>query len=144
MGESLDAVGVPVLTNREDIANARLRFASGCVANVTASRITPAQQRKIRFFQSDAYLSLDYLNRELDCYRKFAQESGPPRIEYQKVEIAERESLEAELSSFLEAVRGEHPPVVSGEDGVRALQLAEEITAIIAEQVNQGGPRNDA
>ena len=77
-------------------------------------------------------------------WSKFAQESGPPRIEYQKVEIAERESLEAELSSFLEAVRGEHPPVVSGEDGVRALQLAEEITAIIAEQVNQGGPRNDA
>lgn len=131
--KSLEAVGVPVLTAREDIANARLHFASGCVANVTASRVTPGRQRKIRFFQRDAYLSLDFLAPKLEVYRKTSTDGGGIGIDFQEVPITEREPLEAELSSFLEAVRGEHPPVVSGEDGVRALRLAEAITQQVGE-----------
>ncbi|HOE11873.1 MAG TPA: Gfo/Idh/MocA family oxidoreductase [bacterium] len=131
---TLDAIGVPVLTPKEDIANARLRFASGCIANVTASRITVGRQRKIRIFQPNAYLSLDYLAPSLEVYRKAEDGDGKPRIEYEQVHIESREPLETELSSFLEAVRGEHPPVVNGRDGLRALHLAESITRSINEQ----------
>ncbi len=134
---SFDAVGVPVLTGREDIANVRLRFGSGCVANVTASRVTAGKQRKIRFFQQDSYVSLDYMAPSLEVYRKMPGPDGAAKIEYQQVEIVEREPLEAELSSFLDAVRGEHPPLVTGQDGVRALELAEQIAASIASQVEQ-------
>ncbi|HPO09002.1 MAG TPA: Gfo/Idh/MocA family oxidoreductase [bacterium] len=131
---TVDAIGVPVLTPKEDIANARLRFASGCIANVTASRITAGRQRKIRIFQPSAYISLDYLAPSLEVYRKAEDGDGKPRIEYEQISIEPREPLETELSSFLEAVRGEHPPVVNGRDGLRALHLAESITRSINEQ----------
>lgn len=134
---SLDAIGVPVLMAQEDIANARLHFSSGCVANVTASRITPGRQRKMRFFQRDAYISLDFLAPSLHVYRKTDRPGlGGFPIDYRQEAIEEREPLLAELTSFLEAVRGEHPPVVTGEDGVRALCLAETITQTITNQLD--------
>ncbi|MDP8242722.1 MAG: Gfo/Idh/MocA family oxidoreductase [Candidatus Hinthialibacter antarcticus] len=126
--EMIDAVGVPILTPQEDICNARLRFTGGCVANVTVSRVTPERQRKIRFFQSDAYLSLDYLVPELQIFRKSQAPDGSVRIEHEKPKLTEREPLVAEIESFIECVVQKKRPVVSGEDGVRALNIAQQIT----------------
>ena len=130
---SIDAVGVPILTSREDIANARLRFASGCIANVTVSRVTPERQRKIRFFQRDAYLSLDFLTPDLQIYRKMTREDGSIHITQERPTLTAQEPLVAEIESFIRCVREGRPPLVSGRDGVRALRLARQIT----EQVHQ-------
>lgn len=126
--EMIDAVGVPILTPQEDICNARLRFTSGCVANVTVSRVTPERQRKIRFFQSDAYLSLDYLVPELQIFKKIQTPDGSVRIEHEKPTLTQREPLVAEIESFIECIIQSKRPVVSGEDGVRALKIAQQIT----------------
>lgn len=126
--ESIDAVGVPILTPQEDIANARLRFASGCVANITVSRVTPERQRKIRFFQSDAYLSLDYMKPDLQVYRKVSSPGGGIKIDHETPVLSDREPLAAELDSFIHCVVNRSRPVVSGEDGVRALRIAQQIT----------------
>lgn len=126
--EMIDAVGVPILTPQEDICNARLRFAGGCVANVTVSRVTPERQRKIRFFQSDAYLSLDYLTPELQIFKKIQSPDGKVSIEHEKPKLNEREPLVAEIESFIDCVVNKKRPVVSGEDGVRALNIAQKIT----------------
>ncbi|MCS7063353.1 MAG: Gfo/Idh/MocA family oxidoreductase [Methylacidiphilales bacterium] len=119
----IDAVGVPVLSRDEDIANVRLRFANGCVANVTTSRISREKLRKIRVFQSDAYLSLDYQNQEGEIYRK---KEG--KIIREKIEVHRDEPLKLELESFIECVRFGRKPVVSGVEGMNALELAIEIT----------------
>ena len=127
--ESVDAVGVPVLSRGEDIANARLRFADGCVANVTASRISPERMRKIRVFQEDAYLSLDYGAQTGEVYRR-----GAGGITREAVEIERDEPLRRELASFLATIR-QGPgaqPKVSGPQAAAALELALEITARIA------------
>ncbi len=126
--EMIDAVGVPILTPQEDICNARLRFTGGCVANVTVSRVTPERQRKIRFFQSDAYLSLDYLVPELQIFRKVQTPGGGVKIEHEKPKLTEREPLVAEIESFIDCVINKKPPVVSGKDGVQALKIAQQIT----------------
>lgn len=119
----LDAVGVPVLSHREDIANARIRFANGCVANLTASRVSPEKMRKIRVFQGDAYLSLDYQEQSGKIYRKEGQQIVP-----EEVRVEKEEPLRLELSSFIDCVaRGERPKV-SGAEAAAALQLALEIT----------------
>lgn len=125
---SCDAVGVPIVTPREDIANARLRFESGCVANVTVSRVTPDRTRKIRFFQPDTYISLDYLKPEIQIYRKVTSALGLPSIDHDVPVLDAKEPLAAELDSFIQAVRDHSKPVVDGHDGVRALKLAEDIT----------------
>ncbi len=152
---SVDAVGIPVLSNSEDIANARLRFASGCVANLTASRISPERMRKIRVFSGGtgpSYISLDYRVQEGFIYR-LARDSEPEssllkkllhskestivsefagkRIVREPVPIAKDEPLRLELSHFVECVRAHRTPVVSGESAKRALDLALEITAQI-------------
>ncbi|MEW6233888.1 MAG: Gfo/Idh/MocA family oxidoreductase [Candidatus Omnitrophota bacterium] len=124
---SVDAVGTPIISTQEDIANARLRFASGCVANVTVSRVTPERQRKIRFFQKDAYLSLDYLKPDLQIYRKETREDGIVTIRHEQPVLSQHEPLAAEIDSFIECVRQGKEPVVTGEDGVRALRLAQQI-----------------
>jgi predicted dehydrogenase len=98
--QTIDAVGVPVLSRREDIANARLRFENGCVANITSSRISPERMRKIRVFQEDAYLSLDYQNQTGEIYRKVG--GGIDRAE---VEIEKEEPLKRQLLSFIECAR---------------------------------------
>ena len=126
--EKIDAVGIPVLTRREDIANARLRFENGCVANITVSRISPERMRKIRVFQGDAYLSLDYQDQSGWIYRKDGM-----AIAREEVEVEKDEPLKCELLSFIEcAVRGEQPKV-SGQQGAAALDVALEITRLIEE-----------
>jgi predicted dehydrogenase len=123
--KSIDAVGVPVLSKGEDIANARIRFQNGCVANVTASRISPEKMRKIRVFQEDAYLSLDYQNQSAEMFRLV---NG--KITREVVEIEKDEPLKRELQSFVECSRRGVQPVVSGSEAAAALELAIEITEI--------------
>jgi predicted dehydrogenase len=126
--ESIDAVGVPVLTGRVDIANARLRFANGCIANLTASRISRDQVRKIRFFQPMAYLSIDYALQKVELWR-LVQKDGPlPAIEGGDVAVVAEEPLKRELTDFVEAVARRRAPLVTGADGRRALALAQQIT----------------
>jgi predicted dehydrogenase len=123
--KSIDAVGIPVLSKGEDIANARIRFESGCVANVTASRISPEKMRKIRVFQEDAYLSLDYQNQSGEMFRLV---NGT--ITREAVEVDKDEPLKCELLSFVECSRKGIQPVVSGSEAAAALELAIEITEI--------------
>ncbi|MDO9542129.1 MAG: Gfo/Idh/MocA family oxidoreductase [Kiritimatiellia bacterium] len=115
----IQAVGVPVLSPSEDIANVRLTFENGCVANVTTSRISPESLRKIRVFQEDAYISLDYQRQSGEIYRRQAG-----RIERKKVPIEKGDALQNELGSFIDCVRSKGSPVVSGEWAAEALNLA--------------------
>ncbi|WP_367872260.1 Gfo/Idh/MocA family oxidoreductase [Luteolibacter sp. Populi] len=127
--ESIDAVGVPVLTLSEDIANARIRFANGCVANVTASRISPEKMRKIRVFQSDCYLSLDYQEQAGQIHWREGMS-----IQRAEVEVEKGEPLKLELAAFIASVAHGHDPAVTGQQGTAALELAIEITRIIHAQ----------
>ncbi len=124
--ESIDAVGVPVLTRREDIANARLRFANGCVANLTASRISPDRLRKLRVFQSDAYLSLDYQAQEGKIYRRQGM-----AILCEDVAVEKDEPLKLELAAFANCARHGLRPRVGGREAAAALDLAMRITHLI-------------
>jgi predicted dehydrogenase len=152
---SVDAVGIPVLSKSEDVANARLRFANGCVANMTASRVAPERMRKIRVFSGGAtpsYISLDYHAQEGFIYRiardneeessllkkllharkaTIVSEFGGKRIVREPVPIAKEEPLKLELEDFVACARARHTPVVSGESAKRALDLAFEITSQI-------------
>jgi predicted dehydrogenase len=130
--ESLEAVGVPVLTGRVDIANARIRFGNGCIANVTASRISRDRVRKIRFFQPAAYLSVDYSAQKVEVWR-LVKGAGPmPSIDGGELPVVSAEPLQRELADFIEAVATGRPPLVTGEQGRRALALAQQITDKIA------------
>ncbi len=124
--ESIDAVGVPVLTRREDIANARLRFKNGCVANITASRISPERLRKIRVFQNNCYLSLDYQAQEGKIFHR-----DGTTISQEDVILAREEPLQLELAAFVECARLGSTPKVSGQQAADALAVALEITRII-------------
>jgi predicted dehydrogenase len=124
---ALEAVGVPVLTQRFDIANARLRFADGCIANVTASRISRERVRKIRFFQPDAYISIDYAAQEVEGYRLVRRDGQRPDIQGGQLPITREEPLKRELEDFVAAVRAKRSPQVTAEDGRRALALAQAI-----------------
>jgi predicted dehydrogenase len=123
---SIEAVGVPVLTPKYDIANVRLRFASGCIANITASRISKDRVRKIRFFQPDAYLSVDYASQEVEGWRLVRKEPRPD-IQGGAIPVERDEPLRRELADFVRAVRDGSAPLVDGEAGRRALALAAEI-----------------
>ena len=125
---AVEAVGVAVLTARPDIANARLKFASGCIANVTASRISKDQVRKIRIFQKDSYLSVDYAAQEVERWRLVRGNGVVPAIDGGKLEIQREEPLKRELADFVAAVGGKRAPGVTGADGLRALELAQRIT----------------
>jgi predicted dehydrogenase len=131
---ALEAIGTPVFSSEIDIANARLRFQSGCVANVTASRVSLKTERKVRIFRDDAYLSLDLQQKILTVIRKRAGGAGPGELPVQIEEqsFAQGDALLAEIQAFLSAVRGTGPVVVSGEDGARALRTAIEITQRVA------------
>jgi predicted dehydrogenase len=128
---SVEAVGVPVLTPRYDIANARLRFASGCIANVTASRISKDRVRKIRFFQPDAYLSIDYAAQEVEGWRLVKRDGARPAIQGGPIPVVRDEPLRLELADFVRASRERGAPVVDATAGRRALELA----TIIAEKM---------
>src|SRR3954462_5281794 len=125
--QSIEAVGVPVLTSKYDIANARLRFVSGCIANVTASRISRDRVRKIRFFQPDAYISIDYAAQEVEGYRLPRRNRERPHIQGGQPPVTREEPLKRELEDFVGAVRARRAPLVSGEGGLRALALAQQI-----------------
>ncbi len=125
----IHAVGVPVLSPSEDIANVRLAFENGCVANVTTSRISPESMRKIRVFQEDTYISLDYQNQAGELYRR-----SEGRIERSRVPIEKGEPLRKELASFIACVRARSEPLVSGRQAAEALALAVDICRHIREQ----------
>jgi predicted dehydrogenase len=130
--ESIEAVGVPVLTGRVDIANARLRFTKGCIANLTASRISRDRVRKIRFFQPFAYVSVDYAAQKLEVYR-LVKGAGPmPAIEGGEIAVPNEEPLKRELVDFVDAVAERRTPLVSGAEGRRALALAQRIAERMA------------
>ena len=129
----VDAVGTPVFSSEIDIANARIRFANGCVANATASRVSLKTERKLRIFQDDAYFSIDLQQKILTVIRKQPVIEGaerlPVSIEEQSFEPGD--ALRTEIEAFLLSCRGLRPVVVSGEDGCRALQTAVQITAAV-------------
>jgi len=125
--ENIDAVGVPVLSRGEDIANARLRFTDGCIANITSSRISPERMRKIRVFQEDAYLSLDYQGQSGEIYQRV---NG--QITREPVAIEKEEPLRQQLASFADCALTGGEPRVSGSHAAAALELAVEITKRIA------------
>ncbi|MEY2526190.1 MAG: hypothetical protein QOE73_961 [Verrucomicrobiota bacterium] len=125
--QSIDAVGVAVLSRSEDIANARLGFKNGCVANITSSRISPESMRKIRVFQEDAYLSLDYQNQTGEIYRR---DEG--KIVRAEVAIEQGEPLKRQLTAFIECASTGRQPKVSGFQATAALDLAVQITKKIA------------
>jgi len=127
----IHAVGVPVLSTSEDIANVRLSFENGCVANVTTSRISPESMRKIRIFQEDTYISLDYQKQAGELYRKH-----DAKIERNRVPIEKGEPLQNELASFVECVRARGEPVVSGRQAAEALTLAVDICRHIREHAS--------
>jgi len=129
---SVDAVGVPVFSEYEDIANARIRFASGCVANLTSSRVSMDRMRKIRVFEENAYVSTDYSEQRVLVYRKkpgdLAVGMTPmDLISVDPLEVKREEPLKLELASFVECVRKRERPIVAGEDALAALELAERI-----------------
>jgi predicted dehydrogenase len=127
----------PVFTDEIDIANARIRFANGCVADVTASRISLKPERKLRVFQADSYLSIDLQQKLLTIVRKPAtfEEGVPPKVDIEERGFEQGDALADEIRSFVDAIRrGDARPVVSGEDGLRALETATRI----AELVNRG------
>lgn len=128
----VDSVGIPVLTKREDIANARLKFENGCIANITASRVSPEKLRKIRVFQSESYLSLDYQEQSGWIYRKDGMQ-----IVREEVQVEKDEPLKCELAAFVECARQGKRPVVTGQEGTEALRIALQIT----EQIERGNSK---
>jgi predicted dehydrogenase len=124
---SVEAVGVPVLTPSVDIANARLRFANGCIANVTASRVSLKRERKLRIFQADAYLSVDYGEQRVQICRREPGDDGQTTLTIENRSVPEGDALESEIDAFLRAVREREAPPVSGWDGLRALEVVQVI-----------------
>jgi len=119
---SIDAVGVNILTDYEDLANVRMRFKNGAVANLTASRVTKDELRKIRIFKEDCYISLDFIKQEAVIYRKTLK-----KITSQRINIKKEEPLKKELEAFVYSVKTDERPLVSGEEGRNALKIALEI-----------------
>ncbi len=130
---SLEAVGVAILTDRIDLANARIRFKSGLIANLVTSRVSARRERKIRFFQPDAYISVDYEARRIQLYRKSPPSPGAnfPTISAEQIDLAESDPLADEVNSFVEAVRSRAVPAVSAEDGLRVMELTERIKEVM-------------
>jgi len=132
--EKIDASGTSVLSKDTDIANARIVFKNDCVANVTASRVSNKTDRKMRIFQNDAYLSVDFQNRELAVYRKGEGEMYPgiPNIDMHTDSFNEADALLTEITHFLSCIENHSTPKVTGLDGRRALQTAIDISEILA------------
>jgi predicted dehydrogenase len=128
--ESIDAVGSPVFSGEIDIGNARLRFANGCVANITASRVSMKTERKLRIFEDAAYISLDLQQKILTLIRKRDAAAGPGQlpVTIEEANLEQGDALKSEIESFLECIRNDRRPIVSGEDGLRALETAIRIT----------------
>jgi len=136
---SVDAVGVPVLTTSVDIANVRVRFANGCVANLTASRVSAKRERKLRIFQPDAYFSIDFDQRQVRMARRRAGSDGRTDITLEEVTVEEGDALRTEIDAFVRAVQARETPRVSGWDGLRALEMAEVIRQSVDTEVRAAG-----
>jgi len=126
--QRVEAVGVPVLTDKPDIANARIKFANGCIANVTASRVSLKRERKVRFFQPDAYISIDYDQRRAQIYHKPAPGAGWLDIRAENIDIQDGDALADEIDSFLDCVAARTVPLVGGEEALVALEIASMIS----------------
>lgn len=133
---NIEVSGTKVLSNSTDIANARLTFENGCVANVTASRISLKSERKMRIFQPDAYLSVDFQNRIFSYHKKGEGEMFPgvPDIQSTENVYEDGDALQTEIAAFIDSVANGTEPLVSGEDGLRALEAATRITQLLTEQ----------
>jgi predicted dehydrogenase len=125
---SIEGVGVPVLSSQVDIANARLRFPGGCIANFTASRVSPTPMRKIRFFQAEGYFSIDFLAQSAVVIRRKV-EAGEPRIDVEPIRFDPADALEAQLGDFLDAVRTRRIEDPGAEAALRALATALRVVA---------------
>ncbi|MBW1696304.1 MAG: Gfo/Idh/MocA family oxidoreductase [Deltaproteobacteria bacterium] len=127
--KSIHAAGIPVISRHVDIANARLEFKSGCVANVTASRISTRKERKIRMFQRDAYISVDFANHEITIISQNGSHGAGiiPGMDIKRLCFTKADALEDELASFVKAVRNRQPPSVTGQMGRDALSIALDI-----------------
>jgi predicted dehydrogenase len=123
----VEAVGIAILTQRIDIANARIQFADGCVANVTASRVSTEKIRKLRFFQAREYISVDYTRQDVAVFRLDGSPPGALQIVRQNITAPHQEPLDAELVAFLNAARGRGPVACTGAEGRRTLELALQI-----------------
>jgi len=130
---SIDAVGTSVFSAELDIANARIRYANGCVANTTASRVSMKMERKLRLFQDDAYVSIDLQQKVLTIVRKPPAGAAvtPGQVSIEERSFEQGDALKYEIEAFLRSVREGRPPVVSGEDGLRALETAIRITELV-------------
>jgi predicted dehydrogenase len=126
---SVEALGVAVLTDQIDVANARIRFSNGMIANMNTSRVAPRRERKIRFFQHDAYISVDYEARRIQVYRKNPPPAGTtfPVISAEQIDLGEADPLADEVASFIASVRGRSTPAVTARDGLKAIELIERI-----------------
>jgi predicted dehydrogenase len=139
---AIDAIGTSVFSREIDIANARLKFANGCIANATASRVSMKTERRLRLFQDDAYVSVDLQQKVLTVIRKKdgTRPEGMPQVDIQETSYEQGDALKAEIEAFLEAASSGKPPAVSGEDGVKALEVA----VTIADQVLRSAPAGAA
>jgi len=136
---TVNSVGLPVLSGEVDIANARLQFANGCVANITASRASRETLRRMRIFQQDAYIAIDFQNRSIEIYRKQPGANlipGLPDIMVEARSFDQGDALRDEIDAFIAAVRDGTPPVVSGEDGKLALEVATQISSRLWHEVS--------
>jgi predicted dehydrogenase len=132
---AVEAVGVPVLTHSVDIANARLRFANGCMANITASRVSLKRERKLRIFQPDGYLSVDFDLRQVRMCRREQVPGGQPSLSFEQLEVPAGDALALEIDAFLRAVRQRETPPVTGWDGLRALEVAHVVRESVETEV---------
>lgn len=134
---SIDAIGAPVFTDEIDIANARIRFENGCVADVTASRISMKSERKLRVFQADSYLSIDLQQKLLTKVRRpdVIAQGAMPAVAVEERSFEQGDALLAEIEAFVTAIRAGTRPVVSGEDGLRALETATRIAELVTRPV---------
>ncbi len=141
---SIDAIGTPVFSGEIDIANARIRFANGCVANTTASRVSLKTERKLRIFEDDAYISLDLQQKILTLIRKRegVPQAGQLPVSIEEANLEQGDALKSEIASFLDCIRNDRKPLVSGEDGLRALETAIRITEQV--HANLGANRKPA
>jgi predicted dehydrogenase len=141
---SIDAIGTPVFSGEIDIANARIRFANGCVANTTASRVSLKTERKLRIFEDAAYISLDLQQKILTLIRKRdgVPQPGQLPVSIEEASLEQGDALKSEIASFLDCIRNDRKPIVSGEDGLRALETAIRITEQV--HANLGANRTPA
>jgi predicted dehydrogenase len=133
---SLEAVGVPILTDRIDVANARIRFSDGLIANLNTSRVAARRERKIRFFQPDAYISADYEARRIQVYRRSPPPPGSlyPVISAEQIDLGEGDPLMEEVTAFVGSVRTRTTPPVTAADGLRVMEVSERILAAIEKE----------